>query len=219
MAKLNNQKGKILYLERILRGTGENRTVTMQEILAALAENGIAAERKSIYDDLDVLRCFGMDIKYRRGRPGGYYLAGQDAPAKSSGQAPENKAPGTDVKTDGSRQKELPDIEKNSGEGQNTALRFHFFEETDGRERKQIKLLCTDSRREEIYACLGDHAKYKKKDNGYFTATVQAAECPEFYGWLTAMGRDVHILKPKKAALAYRDYLKGIAKEYKGIEQ
>ena len=28
-----------------------------------------------------------------------------------------------------------------------------------------------------------------------------------------------HILKPKKAAVAYRDYLKNIAKDYKGIDK
>lgn len=46
----------------------------MQEILDKLAGCGINAERKSIYDDLDALRDFGLDVKYKRGRPGGYYL-------------------------------------------------------------------------------------------------------------------------------------------------
>ena len=40
---------------------------------------------------------------------------------------------------------------------------------------------------------------------------------PKFYGWLAMMGKDVHILKPKKAAASYRDYLKTLAKEYKGV--
>ena len=51
---------------------GQN-PVTMQEILAKLEEQGIRAERKSIYDDMETLRDFGMDIHYRRGREGGYY--------------------------------------------------------------------------------------------------------------------------------------------------
>ena len=53
MAKGINQKGKILYLEKILRETGENRTCTMQDILGRLMEYGIHAERKSIYDDME----------------------------------------------------------------------------------------------------------------------------------------------------------------------
>ena len=76
MAKSRNQKGKILVLEHLLQGTGESRIVTMQEILDKLLEYGITAERKSIYDDIEALREFGLDVQYKRGRPGGYYLAG-----------------------------------------------------------------------------------------------------------------------------------------------
>ena len=56
MAKSNNQKAKILYLERMLQETGEHKTLSMQDILAGLGEHGINAERKSIYDDVEVLR-------------------------------------------------------------------------------------------------------------------------------------------------------------------
>ena len=49
----------------------------MQKILENLEKQGIRAERKSIYDDVEVLREFGMDIRYTRERPGGYYLAGE----------------------------------------------------------------------------------------------------------------------------------------------
>ena len=38
-----------------------------------LEEQGIRAERKSIYDDMETLREFGMEIQYKRGREGGYY--------------------------------------------------------------------------------------------------------------------------------------------------
>ena len=76
MAKSRNQKGKILVIEHLLQGTGESRIVTMQEILDKLLEYGITAERKSIYDDIEALREFGLDVQYKRGRPGGYYLDG-----------------------------------------------------------------------------------------------------------------------------------------------
>ena len=45
-----------------------------------------------------------------------------------------------------------------------------------------------------------------------FIVTVEVVVDKAFFGWLTSMGRNVHILKPKKAAVAYRDYLKNIAK-------
>lgn len=85
MAKSHNQKAKILYLARMLRESGENHVLSMQDILAGLTEYGIQAERKSIYDDMETLRDFGMDVRFKRGRPGGYYLAGQtEANGKSS---------------------------------------------------------------------------------------------------------------------------------------
>lgn len=43
------------------------------------SENGVSAERKSIYDDMEVLRSFGMDIKFKRGKYTGYYVAGEAA--------------------------------------------------------------------------------------------------------------------------------------------
>ena len=68
MAKSNNQKAKILFLEQMLRETGENRTVSMQEILDQLSEKGITAERKSVYDDMEALRIFGMDVRFHDSR-------------------------------------------------------------------------------------------------------------------------------------------------------
>ncbi len=63
MAKSSNQKGKILYLMQILlKDTDESHALSMNEIIARLADRGIQAERKSIYSDIESLRAFGMDI-------------------------------------------------------------------------------------------------------------------------------------------------------------
>lgn len=63
MAKGNNQKLKIIYLMKILlEKTDETHSITMQEIITALESYGVSAERKSIYNDIENLRLFGMDI-------------------------------------------------------------------------------------------------------------------------------------------------------------
>lgn len=67
------------------------------------------------------------------------------------------------------------------------------------------------------YLWFGDFLQNKGEDN--FIVTVEVVVDKAFFGWLTSMGRNVHILKPKKAAVAYRDYLKNIAKDYKGIDK
>lgn len=63
MAKGSNQKLKIMYLMKILlEQTDETHSISMPEILSALNQYGITAERKSIYNDMESLRQFGMDI-------------------------------------------------------------------------------------------------------------------------------------------------------------
>ena len=63
MAKEASQKLKILYLMRILlEKTDETHSITMPEIITALKLQGISAERKSIYNDIESLRTYGLDI-------------------------------------------------------------------------------------------------------------------------------------------------------------
>ena len=80
MAKLSNQKLKLLVLKDYLeKYSDEDHVVRMSQIIDHLAANGISAERKSIYDDMEALRLFGMDIeKVRRGSVTGWYVASRD---------------------------------------------------------------------------------------------------------------------------------------------
>ena len=79
MARSTNQKLKLLYLLRFLmRQSDENHPVSVADMIEELAQHGIAAERKSIYDDLEALRLFGIDIVQQRGRQTGYYIGQRD---------------------------------------------------------------------------------------------------------------------------------------------
>ena len=63
MARESNQKLKIMYLLKIfLEETDDRHYLTMNRIIEMLAQYGVAAERKSIYDDIEKLRMFGIDI-------------------------------------------------------------------------------------------------------------------------------------------------------------
>lgn len=76
MPKSPRQKLKLLYLAQyLLRYTDEQNTVTIAELIAYLALQDISAERKSLYDDLEMLRLFGLDIQQsREGRTVGYFI-------------------------------------------------------------------------------------------------------------------------------------------------
>jgi len=49
--------------------------MSLAEIQRELERYGVKAERKSLYDDIETLRVFGVDIETRRGRNYGYYIA------------------------------------------------------------------------------------------------------------------------------------------------
>ncbi len=79
MAKSANQKLKLLYLQKLLlERSDETHPITVNEMIDELARYDIAAERKSIYSDLEALRLFGLDILQTRGRQTGYYVGQRD---------------------------------------------------------------------------------------------------------------------------------------------
>ena len=76
---MGKQKQKILYIARyLMEHTDEEHGVSMSELIEHLKRNGIEAERKSIYGDMEELKDFGMDIVWNRGKNGGYRLASRD---------------------------------------------------------------------------------------------------------------------------------------------
>jgi len=79
MSKKQNQKSKILYIQNLLfEQTDQEHGISIKDILAYLANNGIEAERKSIYNDINTLKIFGMDIICSRKNPKGYYIGSRD---------------------------------------------------------------------------------------------------------------------------------------------
>lgn len=76
MPKSVNQKQKLLFLLDYLRqNTDETHTVTTPQIIDHLAANGIRAERKSIYNDIQTLCDYGYDIIRTEGAHAGYRIA------------------------------------------------------------------------------------------------------------------------------------------------
>ena len=73
------QKQKLLYLQKImLEKTDENHGLTINEIKDELESYGIKAERKSLYDDIEILQSFGLDICTVRTNTVKYYIGNRD---------------------------------------------------------------------------------------------------------------------------------------------
>ncbi|MFV0480084.1 MAG: helix-turn-helix transcriptional regulator [Anaerorhabdus sp.] len=70
------KKNKLLYLITLFTTqSDEQHPISMSEILTYLNKLNIQAERKSIYDDINLLQSWGMDILFTRSKKQGYYLA------------------------------------------------------------------------------------------------------------------------------------------------
>ena len=76
---VNRQKLKLLYLMRMLQEeTDSEQGLTMTQILERLEEEGVMAERKSVYRDIEALREFGLDIRTYQRSPVEYALENRD---------------------------------------------------------------------------------------------------------------------------------------------
>ena len=76
MPKSENQKQKLLYIAQyLMENTDEHHAVSTPQLIEYLNSQGIKAERKSIYNDIDTLNDFGMDIIRSDEHRGGYMLA------------------------------------------------------------------------------------------------------------------------------------------------
>ena len=76
---MGHKKLKILYLAKFLQEqTDEDHPATVNDMIRYLNQYDISAERKAIYDDLELLRLYGMDIIYSKSKNHNYYLGQRD---------------------------------------------------------------------------------------------------------------------------------------------
>ena len=74
MPRSENQKLKLYYLrELMLENTDQEHGITVPEIIEALDQIGINAERKSVYTDLALLKDTGITIVSKKNKKGCFY--------------------------------------------------------------------------------------------------------------------------------------------------
>lgn len=73
-----DQRDRTLALARILyEETDENRPLPLSELADRLEKQGLRAERKSLYRDLGAFKRHGLEVEFRPGHGGGWYLSGR----------------------------------------------------------------------------------------------------------------------------------------------
>jgi len=79
MSNVMGNKARMLFVKDVLmKHTDEEHRLSVPDIIEKLEAQGFSANRKSIYDDIDALKDWGMDIMFTREKPQGYYLASRD---------------------------------------------------------------------------------------------------------------------------------------------
>ena len=72
-------KLRILYIIKILlEKTDEKHTMSASDIDKELRRYGMSIDRKTVYNDIETLKAFGMDILQARGANSGYYIGRRD---------------------------------------------------------------------------------------------------------------------------------------------
>ena len=133
MARSANQKSKLLYVrDFLLRNSDQEHPVTVNQIIGFLSQQDIRAERKSIYDDIETLRRFGLDIIQTKGDGRcGYYVGDREF------QLPELKLLVDSVQASKFiTHKKTVSLIKKSGIAQNRQIRFHYFDYTVDKQRR-----------------------------------------------------------------------------------
>ena len=76
MANRIDQRTRLLLLFRLLHEqTDGKHALPLSSLFRQLGEKGLSAERKSIYRDMAALQNAGLDVRFRQGNDGGWYLA------------------------------------------------------------------------------------------------------------------------------------------------
>lgn len=213
MAKSCNQKGKILYLQKMLSETTSQKPVTMQRFWQNWKNRGFELSERvfmMIWKPCVILEWI--------------YITEEDGKAdimRKKSASDKTEADNTIIhQPDGETGEKSENVQEQIGKESEAPAKISAPTPSQtGENLKEIRLVCQNSTKKKIQRTFGSGDFLQNKGGDNFIVTVEVVVDKAFFGWLTSMGRNVHILKPKKAAVAYRDYLKNIAKDYKGIDK
>lgn len=234
MAKQSNQKAKLLYLQKILMAeTDAEHGITIAGIVEKLAELGIAAERKSLYDDIEVLRGTGMEIVTVRGRSNSYKLAERTLDAAAAvkiGMA--LKAAGVkdaDAVMDGvyallsmyEAETVKAELAKNTKQAASvkkaeTALSAQAIggKASDG-SAVNIELKCSEDLKDTVLNYFGAQAQIVKTKSSGTVIAANAVINEAFYAQLIKWGTGVKFTAPADRRKEFVKYCKKILGQYK----
>lgn len=230
MAKQGNQKAKLLYLQKFLmEDTDAEHGITIAELTEKLVAVGIAAERKSLYDDIEVLRSIGMDIETIRGRANSYKLVSRTlTPLDVVKVGKALKETGT-AGADGIIALLCSLLSKYDAEAVKTAMtavpkkvKAAEVNKTElptelkaAKPAESVELKCAAELQDSVMAYLGKTAQVVKSKGSNVVINGQAVCDEAFYVQLIRWGSDVKLSAPSDRRKEFVKYCKKIISQYK----
>ena len=231
MPRSANQKLKLLCLCKILwERTDEEHPLTVPELIQALEAWDIRAERKSIYDDMEALRTFGLDVQNRKGKAPGWFLGErpfQLAELKLLVDAVQSSRFITQRKS----RELIRKLEAQASAHQATQLQRQVYVDRRVKTMNESvyytidKLHTAIANRKVVTFKYFEYNVRKEKvfrrevmlvpdGEEHFTVTVPAVVSPQFLGWVFGLGDGVQILRPGWAAEEMKKQLAAAAALY-----
>lgn len=214
MANISEKKRKMLVLFRLLwEKTDENHALTLPEILQELENQGISAERKSLYDDIETLRSMGVSIETRKQKNFQYYLTNRNfslADLQFLAQSVALSPQGGELfeklgKLCSDYQRE--ELQK--------AIQNEPKEPQKERQEEKLTLEFPAEQRETVLGRFGAELPMEPSGKNRLRAVLRAEISPELLGWLFVKSPEIRLVAPKKLAEQLRERAKAMAKSYK----
>lgn len=215
MPNVSEKKKKLLCIaEILLKETDEEHAITLPELLQRLADLGIPAERKSVYDDLETLRSMGMHIGTKKEKSFKYYLQ------ERLFSLEELYLLGAEVRSSRALSKEQADtllhkLEALCSVHQAAWLRQALSEKKQEKDGEKVTLEFSAAYLEQMESWFGPDFAAEPSGKNRMRAVLKVKVGPRFFAWLFAQGTEVKIIAPKKLAEQFREKAKAAAKQYK----
>lgn len=228
MAKSSNQKLKLIYLMKILlEKTDETHSITMSEIIDSLDAYNISAERKSLYNDIENLRVYGLDIiGEQQDRTFSYHVGNRQFELaelkllvdsiQSAKFITAKKSNELIKKIEGFASKyEASQLDRQVFKSLDMAAYLRrMFGMYDGKPER-VRIECDNSCAGMIIDRFGKDVSMIKLDDKKFAINVEVAVSRQFFAWLMSLGKGVTLTGPDYVVSMMKEEIDRLVEQYR----
>ena len=228
MPKSSNQKLKLIYLMKILlERTDETHSITMPEIIEALTAYDISAERKSLYNDIENLRVYGLDvIGTQEDRTYSYHIGNRQFELAELKLLVDSVQSAKFITAKKSNEL-IKKIEGLASKYEASQLHRQVFKSFDmaayarkmfgmyGGKEEWVRIECDNSFAGVMIDRFGKDVSMIRLDDKRFVVNVEVAVSRQFLAWIIGLGEGVTLAEPDNVVEMMNAEIDRLIKQYK----